>query len=109
MLAEVMSPMPQRNRSNSGSGNIATLRKKLDKIAVGSRQRNPLIGQTRRRGAFAKQRPPYLSSGTSISRPTSENSRWKVANDYGSVTRRFIRASSYLVAVTFVLLLAVTV
>src|SRR5882762_2787164 len=56
MLVQVMSPMPQKNRSNSGSSNTMISPKKLRRTASESGQRGPLIRPTARKAESARPR-----------------------------------------------------
>src|SRR5260370_34176632 len=102
-----MSPMPQKNRSNSGSSNTMIWPKKLRRTATELRQRGPLIGPTARKAECARQRRVRLCLETNTYRQISENSeaknRWSLPQSLirfavavvtvGAVLARSIRAA----------------
>ncbi len=67
------------------------------------------VGAIRQKGESVMQRPVSLFLETSTSKLTSENSKENVRCEYGSVSRRLMRASVFLATVTFVLTLAITI
>src|SRR5438094_4298409 len=100
-----MSPMPQKNRSNSGSGNTMIWPKKLRWTATELRQRGPLIGPTARKAECARPRRVRLCLETNTYRQISENSE---AKNRWSLPQSLIRLAVAVVMVGVVAALSIT-